>query len=477
MAFLVVLELLSTMVICSGATSRLYDDCSTDHLETCKATVLQYRDVSEAALSQLDIMKLCKKLRNNMNCIFNHSKICLEPNQRLQLSDLIIQTRNDIHYICEGEDSVDEYWTGGGCYGRTTIKKCSEDFAKKSVDKNINSEANCGHYLVYENCVKNIVLRCKPKARLYLTSYLIDEAQTLSWTCSDIYRKTKDIPKTESLSDQRDVEDVMKGIQCISKLKGKYDTCREEFNKKMSNDETYSSNTKMQNCCAFIEYDECVNTIAKNRCDKAGQSIAKSIIVQAKLLTGDSCNKYENKKECSTLARVNISDQGRNPTEAPVGSSVPSKSRNSIKSTQRLPTTEVGSTRILSLSKRSSKSTYCFVKMQGDIKTCREMFEKATESKQEGNGNGTPAPPSTKEHCCAFHKYVNCVHSSANYRCDKLGEQYAEAFIKNIKITTQGFCDGYDEAHFCSASNMSSTPVLLLTLNVLWLILPWKQIF
>ncbi|XP_013774355.1 uncharacterized protein LOC106459290 isoform X2 [Limulus polyphemus] len=446
MAFLVVLGLLSIMVICSGAASRLHDECSTDHLETCKATVLQYRDVNEATLSQLDIMKLCKKLRNNMNCIFNYSKICLEPNQRHQLSDLIIQTRNDIHYICEGEDSVDEYWAGGGCYGRKNIKKCSEDFAKKSVDKKSNSEANCGHYLAYENCVKNIVLHCKPKAHLYLSSYLIDDAQKLSWTCSDMYHKTKDLPKTESLSDQRDVEEVshvIKGVQCISKLKGEYDICREEFNKKISNDETYSSTIKIQNCCAFIEYDECVSTLAKNRCDKTGQSIAKSIIVQAKLLTGDSCNKYEDKKVCSALTRVNISDQGRNPSEA----------------------------------SGSSKSAYCLVKMQGDIKICREAFEKAIENKKEGKGEETPAPPSTKEHCCAFHKFVNCVHSSANYRCDKLGEQHAEAFIENIKITTQGFCDGYGEGHFCSASDKDSVPVLLLILSVLWLISPWKQIF
>ncbi|XP_022255102.1 uncharacterized protein LOC111088662 [Limulus polyphemus] len=315
--------------------------------------VLQHGDVNEASLAQLNVKELCSNLRTNMNCIFNYSKMCMEPSERHQLSDLIIQTRNIVHYICRGEDS-DEYWTRGDCYGQRRIKKCSENFSKKVIDKNKNTETTCRHYWNFENCIRNIVINsCKPSAHVFLTSYLIDEAQKLSWTCSDYYNKARVLPKMERLADQGGREEgILSGAACILKLKGEFEKCKEGFSKKIKTDETYSSSAKIENCCAFINYEECVSSLARERCDKSGQKVTQGIIQHTKLLIGDTCGDLQEKQVCVALANINNSEK-LIPSTVPVISSVTKKFRNSIKSTHRH-STEVGTPRTLSLKKRKS---------------------------------------------------------------------------------------------------------------------------
>ncbi|XP_076351277.1 uncharacterized protein LOC143247320 isoform X2 [Tachypleus tridentatus] len=464
--------LLPRFATCTEAASRIHEECSSRQLEICKTAVLQHRYVSEASLAQLNVKMLCSNLRKNMNCIFNYSQKCMEQSERHQLSDLISQTRNNIHYICRGEDS-DEYWTGGECYGQRSIKKCSEHFSKKVVDKTKNTETNCRHYWNFENCVRSIVVNCyKPSARVFLTSYLIDEAQELSWTCSDNYSKTNVLPKRERLADQGGIEEgILKGVACLLKLKGEFEKCKEVFSKKI-NYETYSSLAQRENCCAFFKFEECVSSLARERCDRSGQKVTQGIIQHTKLLIGDTCGNIQDKQVCLALASINNSDGKLIPSNIPVISSVTKRFRNSVRGTHRH-STEVGTPRTLSLKKRSSKSSYCLMEMHGDLRICQEKFLKATESKQT-KGEETPAPLSTREYCCAYHEFVNCVRSSANYRCDYAGEKYAEAFINNIKITTQYFCDGYNEAYFCSAIDNKSASLLILAITLFWLISSWK---
>ncbi|GFY78943.1 uncharacterized protein TNIN_15501, partial [Trichonephila inaurata madagascariensis] len=124
-----------------------------------------------------DTRTLCRKTRDDFNCLMWQTSNCLNREERDRDNDIFRRARDFISRNCDTYGR----WTENNCYKTTEMQRCEALVSNTRGGANYES---CRGFLSFRDCMSDeLMRRCTREDDLYQGAYLVDKAQEMSWQC------------------------------------------------------------------------------------------------------------------------------------------------------------------------------------------------------------------------------------------------------------------------------------------------------